>query len=219
MYQEPFRLWRDGAVVHVVDLHWRVFNPQRFGGVFEFDELARESEPRLALGPHARGLGVVHALMLACVHRMAHHFNDDRLIWLVDIQVLAAAMTPERWRRLLTLSRERSVQAACAVGLEEAARTLNANVPVDVLAALEAGAAGEQSVGAYRDAGAPHMTRVISDLRLLSGWAARVRLARQHLFPPVAYMRDVYAASSPVPLPLLYVSRIVRGARRWLRRS
>jgi hypothetical protein len=219
MYQEPFRLWRDGAVVHVVDLHWRVFNPQRFGAVFGFDELLREAEPRPSLGGHARGLGVVHALMLACVHRTAHHFNDDRLIWLVDIQALVAAMTPERWHQLLKLSAERSVQSACVSGLEEAARALKADVPAEVLQALRDGAAGEELASPYRDAGVPHVMRVISDLRLLPAWSARVRLARQHLFPPVAYMRKVYGASSRTPLPLLYVTRIVKGARRWLSRS
>jgi hypothetical protein len=28
-------------------------------------------------------------------------------------------------------------------------------------------------------------------------------------------MREVYALSSRVPLPLLYATRVVRGARRW----
>jgi len=46
-----------------------------------------------------------------------------------------------------------------------------------------------------------------------------VRLATQHVLPPAAYMREIYAPSSTAPLPWLYARRAWGGARRWLSRS
>ena len=40
---------------------------------------------------------------------------------------------------------------------------------------------------------------------------------REHLFPSSAYMRQVYAPSSRLPLPVLYALRIVRGMWGWFR--
>src|SRR5690606_1137752 len=106
MYQQPFRLMRDEAAIHVIDLHWRAFNPHRFGDALTFADLDSRAEPRPRLGDGARGLGRPHALALACVHRVAHHYNDDRLIWLYDVRLLAGQMTGADWDALAALARD-----------------------------------------------------------------------------------------------------------------
>jgi hypothetical protein len=218
MYQEPFRLLREGRVAHIVDLHWRAFNPQRYGSTFGFHELDGAAEPRPALSGGARGLGRVHALALASVHRVAHHFDHDRLIWLYDVRVIASMMTPADWKAFLALAESKGIQAACARTLDAARQAFNAAVPDHVLNRLRA--AGERrEEAAFLDPHAPHVRRVLSDFRHTGGWGERVSLARQHLFPPARYMRTVYAPSSAAPLWLLYIRRIVRGSRRWLVRS
>lgn len=218
MYQEPFRLFRDRREAHVVDLHWRVFNPQRYGSTFTFDDFDRDAEPRPSLAPDARGLGRVHALALACVHRVAHHFDQDRLLWLYDLRLLCAKMGPDDWTAFVVLAEARAVQAACARSLDAARRALGALVPADVLDTLDAAGGGGADT-AFFDPHAPHAARILSDLRHVRGWGGRLSLARQHLFPPAHYMRTVYASSSAAPLWLLYAQRIVRGGRRWLVRS
>jgi hypothetical protein len=218
MYQEPFRLQRDRRVVHIVDLHWRPFNPQRYGSTFTFEDLDRSAEARPAVGPGARGLGRVDALALACVHRVAHHFDQDRLIWLYDARVLASRMGAADWALFLALAEARSIQAACARTLEAAKHALDAAVPDEVLAALRAaGERGEDA--AFFDPRAPHAWRVLSDLRHVGAWSARMSLARQHLFPSAQYMRTSYAPSSSAPLWWLYARRIIGASRRWMVRS
>ena len=54
-----------------------------------------------------------------------------------------------------------------------------------------------------------------SDLAALPGTRARLRLITGHLFPPADYMRATYAPTTSAPLPILYLTRIVRGARTW----
>jgi hypothetical protein len=219
MYQAPYALRRGGAIVHLVDVHWRISNAQRFGSVLAWDELRRDAEPLPSLGPEALGLGRVHALLLACVHRVAHHRDATRLIWSYDIHLLAAGFDGAAWERLVTLSEERGVAAACLRGLDVATGAFGTPVPAAVRERLGAAAAAEGGLPAYAASGGRHITRVWSDMRAMRSWSGAVRLARQHLLPPARYMRDVYAPESSAPLPALYVRRAWRGARRWLARS
>ena len=81
------------GVLHTMDLHWKVSIPQVFADLFSFDELASSSVPLPAAGASARAVGRVHALAIACVHRVAHHPGDDRPIWLHDIHLLASGLS------------------------------------------------------------------------------------------------------------------------------
>lgn len=219
MYQESYRLRRDDIDVHVVDLHWRVSNSHRFAAALTFDELWEASEPRPRLAPAARGLSAVHALLLACVHRVAHHFDTSRLIWSYDVHLLAAGMPAADWRRFAALARDRGVEAACASSLDAAVRLFGAPVPGEVLAGLAEGGRGGRRADPFLSPGARHASRVWAEVRHVASWSDRCRLIKQHAFPPAAYMRDVYAPSSAAPLWLLYLRRIVRGSRRWMTRT
>jgi hypothetical protein len=134
-YQAAYLKRRQQAVVHVVDLHWRLSNPQPFGDVLTYEDAAAEAVPVVELGPHARtrpaGAG--------------------------------------RRRRADAFLRPRR-----------------------------------------------HAAIVAQDLATMPTWGSRVRLLRKHAFPPAAYMRDVYAPSSRLPLPILYLRRAWHGARKWL---
>ena len=107
---------------HVYDFHWKLANRQAVADMLSHDELAREAVAVESLGPHARGLGSVHALMLACVHRVAHHASNERLIWIYDIHVLTEALSPAEVAAFAALAVDRSVSAICADGLAAAHR-------------------------------------------------------------------------------------------------
>lgn len=219
MYQESYRLDRGGMDVHVVDLHWRVSNSQRFAGVLTFDEMWAASEPRPRLAPHARGLDAVHALLLACVHRIAHHFDTSRLVWTYDVHLLAARLPVGDWDGFLALAASRSVDGPCLRSLENAVRLFGTPVPGHVLGGLSQRGRADADADPFLSPGARHASRVWSEVRHVRSWGDRWRLMRQHAFPPAAYMRGVYAPASATPLWLLYLLRIVRGSRRWLSRT
>jgi hypothetical protein len=215
MYQEPFILREGGRILHTVDLHWRVSNPQQFGDVAPFDELWAASEPRPRLDPAARGLTPAHAFALACVHRVAHHYDDERLIWTHDLHQIAQRMTPVDWKRLTAWAMTRRVAAVCARGLALTTSLFDTVVPEGV--EEELATAGTREPGTRRYTGRDrHMDRILTDLALMPSWKARARLARQHVLPPARYMRDVYAPGSALPVAILYVQRAWRGARRWM---
>ena len=100
-----------GGFTHALDVHWRLNNAALLSERFTFAELAAAAVPIPALGPHAQGLGSVHALLLACMHRVAHlpEGNADRLIWLYDIHLLAQHLIDQQWQEIVILTEERGV--------------------------------------------------------------------------------------------------------------
>jgi hypothetical protein len=220
MYQATYTKQRQGVVVHELDVHWRAANPQVFGAVLPYEELARSAVAVSGLTATARGLAPPYALLLACVHRVAHHFDSEYLIWIFDIHLIASRLTPSEWAVVNRIACESGVAAVCAQGLRQAVHFFHTSVPADVFLALGQGAkrSEEAATAAYMARRRRHVENVIADLRAIRGWTGRWRLVRQHLFPPPQYMRDVYAPLSAMPLPLLYVQRAVRGARKWLAR-
>lgn len=218
-YQAAFVKHRLGLRLHVVDVHWRIANPQVFAGLLSYEELVRDAIDVPLLAPRARGLSVAHALLLACVHRVAHHFDSNRLIWLYDIHLLASALSVPEWEQFLTLIEQRRVAAVCRRSLDRAAQRFATNVPSAVRsdARLRTPSAPEASAAYTRPRRV--VQDVASDLQALSSWRDRLQLVREHLFPPRQYMREVYSMSRRAPLPWLYASRAVRGAWRWLDRA
>jgi hypothetical protein len=201
-------------MVHVVDLHWRLVNPQQFGHVLDHGEADRQAIEIAAL-PGGRGLCSVHALLLACVHRVAHHQGSEALVWLYDIHLLSERMTAAEWAQFATLASDREVGVICRQGLSLAQERFGTALPAGVLDVNGHGAAEKSA--AYLEP-RRHVTRVYWDLQALPDWMARLRLMRQHLFPSARYMRMVYAPASQAPLPVLYAVRALRGARKWMAR-
>jgi len=219
MYQASYALTRGGATLHVVDVHWRIANPQRFGAVLSYDEADAAAEPVPGLGHGARGLSPVHALLLACVHPVAHHANAHCLIWQRDIHLVASRFTVAEWRAFAALARARGVAAVCRRGLDLAVRDFGTVVPDAPCVDLVDPALDENATAAYLAGGRRHVEHVLWDLRALPTWRARTRLMRQHLFPPARYMRETYAPDSGAPLPWLYARRVWRGAQKWFARA
>ena len=217
--QQLHALTRHGADVHLVDLHWRLASPQVFAHVLGFDELLSTSQPIPSLTPRARGPSNVHALLIACMHQVAHH-NDEphKLKWTYDVHVVASRLDAREWDSFLTIAAERGVAAVCREGLAQAVRWLHTQVPASVLTDARLVSHGPERTAEYLRPRAQARV-VLDDLRALATWSERSRLVREHLFPSRDYMRSVYAPSSRMPLPAMYVLRALRGARRWLRRG
>lgn len=218
-YQAAFVKHRLGLRLHVVDVHWRIANPQVFAGLLSYEELVRNAIDVPLLAPWARGLSAAHALVLACVHRVAHHFDSNRLIWLYDIHLLASALSVREWEQFLTLIEQRRVAAVCRRSLDRAAQSFATNVPSAVRSDMRLRTPSAPEASAAYTRPRRVVQDVATDLQALSSWRDRLQLVREHLFPPRQYMREVYSMSRRAPLPWLYASRAVRGAWRWLDRA
>jgi hypothetical protein len=130
-----------------LDLHWKLTNPHLFADTFSFVELEHHSIKLPALGEHARTLGNVHALLLACVHRIAHHYDSDYLLWLYDIHLLASNMSRTECEEFVRLAADRQLRAICLRGLHLARHWFNTQLPEGLIDRwlLKGGAAAESS--------------------------------------------------------------------------
>lgn len=216
MYQATFVKTTD-HVRHVIDLHWRVLNPQVFADVFTAADLFDRAVPLPRLGAAARALNRIDALLLACVHRIAHHQAERPLIWSYDIHLLGAACHQEDWRYLLKRAIASGAGPLVRRSLLDTQRVFGTEVPQWFLEEPRL-AEGSRAARGYLEP-ARHATIVLDDLRSLPDWRSRWRLLLQYGFPAADYMRRVYAPASRLPLPLLYGLRLVRGGGRWLRRD
>src|SRR5438270_516149 len=66
------------GVAHVYDVHLDISNSAVFADVLRYDELSARSIALEGIASTARGLLHVDALLLACIHRIAHHYDTDR---------------------------------------------------------------------------------------------------------------------------------------------
>lgn len=207
----------DGTgLAHAFDVHWRLSCPQVFAHVLRYDELAATAVPLPRLGPSARGPSNVHALLVACVHRVAHHAETEELKWLWDIHLLASSFTSDAWEVFVGLASERKVATVCRHSLERAAHWFHTVVPQHVWSDPRLSNVADQEVTAAYLTPRVQLRMVLDDLRALPTWTERRRLAREHLFPSAEYMRTLYAPHSSAPLSFLYTVRLVRGALKWI---
>jgi hypothetical protein len=200
---------------HVVDLHWKIVNPQILADALVFEDLWRGARAA-PLGPDARVPSPVASLILACVHRLAHHQGLHRLIWLYDLRVLSATFENADWESLGQTARAGTVAGLCLDGLRQARDVVGARLPERLEVELATAAPLEPSQR-YLARTIGKRDVLVSDLAALKGWGARLRLLREHAFPPVAFIRQRYGVRHPALLPALYLHRLVVGAYRWVR--
>jgi hypothetical protein len=218
MHQADYVRKDPSGIWHAFDFHWKVSNRQAVADALTFEDVEAASEPIGALGPHARGPSHVHSLLLACIHRIAHHSADERLIWLYDIHLLVTRLSETDLDAFIDLARARSVTLICADGLLAARRRLGTSLPagmIDRLTPAGMGVAAEPSSALLTSD--PSLAReLLSDLKAVR-WPERLRLIREHAFPSATYMTAAYTVSNRAWLPALYTHRLVRGAWRLLR--
>jgi putative nucleotidyltransferase-like protein len=201
-----------GGFVHRCDVHWRIANVQRFAAAVLAGEVCEASRAVAGVEP-LRAPSTDLSLLLACIHRTAHHFGADTLIWLYDIHALAGALTAEDWRRLLTLAERRGMDGVLADGVLRAVDLFATPVPSAVLDALRGANDPRSRIRETR-----RLIDVLDDdLRVLPTWGERLQLLREHLLPSSDYMRVRYGVAHRAALPALYAYRILRGAPRWFR--
>ena len=201
---------------HALDVHWRVSNVRAFADVITYEELARDAVAVPPLGRHAMAASAVHALLIACVHRIAHHSDTPNLLWLYDVHLIAKALTPEDREAFVALASARRMRAVCARTLTLAQDAFG-GIDSDVLGALSSGDRSVEPSAAFVGGRLRQFDILKADLAA-TAWTSRLRLLREHLFPAASYMRQRFPRWPVVLLPVAYVCRIVAGAPRWLRR-
>jgi hypothetical protein len=202
---------------HTLDVHWRIAIPKVFSDRLSYEDLARDAVPLPRLGSHAFAPSLKAALLVACVHRTAHHGTSRRLVWLYDIHLLAASLTPDDWQYIVEMASSRGLSSVVAAGLRDAVACFGSSTPSTVIDRLEAlSGETERDVLEFLRGTPPQISVAISDWKRIRGMRERVRFIQEHLFPSAAYIRHRYGVSSAAALPVCYTHRIVTGAVKWV---
>jgi hypothetical protein len=217
-HQAMFRKTDGHEIVHELDVHWKISNRPLFEDTLTWTDLAGDAVAVPALGDHARAIGPVHSLILACLHPVAHHGDlpAQRLRWLYDIHLLAGRMTAADFERWLALAHARRICAICLRGVEQARLRFDTSVPSWLTEALRSASA---------EASAWYLTRGpwrgdvrLSDLLTTPGIRQKLQLVRETVLPDHAYMRNAYGVASRALLAPFYVYRVACGSWSLLRR-
>lgn len=215
-HQVSFEREDTGGVRQVIDLHWKIVNPQIVADALPFDDLWSSSRAAPALGDAARVPSAVASIAIACLHRLAHHQGHDRLVWVYDIHLLTGSLSRTDWAALRDVVCARGIAGLCADGLRAARQCFGCELPADIEAALDEAAIGEPS-RIYLDGQVTKSDVLVSDLKALPTWSGRLRLLREHVLPPPAFMQQRYGTRARMLLPALYLHRLITGASRWVR--
>lgn len=200
---------------HHFDVHWRISNSAILAKALGYEELAPRARALLALGPHARALAAVDALLFACMHRAGHAgvpyrsgddvlVGGDRLIWLYDIHLLLTAMSTAELHEFASLAAEKRLRTICLDALRKTRACFGTPTPQDVLDALEPRGATEPSA---RFVTGGRGQQMLGDFLAIVGWPARLQFLREIGFPAPDYMRRKYPNVTIRWLPALYVRR------------
>lgn len=228
--QEPWTQGHDDGTTHEIDLHWAVLNSPRLDPLLPVAQAFVGRVPLSALGPQARAMAHDHALLHACLHRAVHvlspyfvdgvaHHGGDRLIWLVDIDLLWRALDSQARADLSARAIAGGVGPVLGDALAAARDLLGTPVPETELRRLTEAPLGPAGRYLTRD---DQTRRALRDLSARRGLAGKLRFLRYRLFPPQGFLRAKYPDMARWPLPLLYLRRIAtfwrprpdRGVRR-----
>ena len=205
----------DGAGVgHAIDLHWRLAAPLILRDVRSPSALLRDAMPIASLGSAARGPSLPDALIIACVHLMAHHRDAPRLLWLHDITMLARALGANDVDRFVRTATLDGVRTLCGVALRRA-QAFERDAAIDELICRLDGL----PVCAEPSARILQTRRKVDelwlDVRAARGWRERWLFLKEHAWPDADYMRATHGAGGS--LAAAYARRLFFGAGRWMR--
>ncbi len=206
------------AVSHALDVHWRVSNVRVFADALSYEELRRDAVEVPDLGPHAWAPSSPHALLIACIHRVAHHDDTRHLLWLFDVHLLARGLASRQRDAFTALVTATRMRAVCASTLRVSQDAFG-GLDLAWIAALSRESGVNEPSRAFVGGGWRRAEILLSDVTATPGWTGRLRLLREHLLPRPSYMRARYPAWPAAFLPAAYLHRVVCGLPRWLRRG
>lgn len=215
-HQQLYKHTSPQGPVFFYDIHHRLLNPRDFSGSLTYDEILREAREIPAGGDTLKIISDRHALLHACMHRVAHHYGDPKLLWLYDIHLLLAGKSDAWLQSFYEFAVEKKMAKICGESFRLSAQWFQMNLPEGWIEKL-------QNVPHYEPS-EKYLHRQMNQISLFLrdfkavGAVEKIRLVREHCFPSPAYMKAKYKVQSSWSLPFLYLWRILSGFPRLFRK-
>jgi hypothetical protein len=219
-YQALFERRDDLGVEHSLDVHWKMSNRDPVADVLSHADIAARAAPLPGLGPRARGACAADALILAAVHRAAHHYDTLQLLWIYDVHCLAERLSAAEWDAVRAVAERSGIRRILGRAMALAIESFDTRIPDDIVRSIDAWnrMPNAEPSSMYLAKDVRPWRLMLADLRSL-GPAKGMRRVVEHLFPPADYLRNKYPSRSRLLMPFWYAWRILGGARRFLRRT
>ncbi|MEO0462972.1 MAG: nucleotidyltransferase family protein [Pseudomonadota bacterium] len=225
--QEAWEQPTSYGFTHEVDVHWGWKSSPVVSACLDTILPAAQPCELPAISPHARGAGHLDNLVLVSINRASHEafgyindtasiYENNRLIWAIDLDTISRALSPQDWERLPALAEHAGCARLVADAFRFAEAALETHIPRGVLDKLvEAGATGPERISAYY-AGLSTKERVKRDFAASKGLLAKFETLSCHLFPGAAVLHRRYPDATHWPLTALRLRRLASSAGRVL---
>lgn len=168
-----------------IDLHWEVSSRPFLAGIFTFDTVWQSSFD-FGYGNSIRAPNLLDALLIAVIHRIGHHREDARWIWLLDIDLIWRKLSNDQQRQSFQAAKARGVSALLHEALETTAKVFR--TPID--AAFGAEKLPAEPSALLLDHATSLLWFDFKSMKTLDF----VKLCAEHVFPPNQFMQHRFGA-------------------------
>ena len=204
-----------GSAINI-DLHWQINNRQMFSNTFSVNELIKHGEQlnhfgNVSLTSSVNIPSFVDSILIACIHRLGHHHDEERLAWLYDIHLLTQELTDHQWQQLGTRANDKKISTITLDALRLCQQILDTQLDETIIAQLQTSseAAEPSSVFLKRDLSERHY--FWADVKSMSGLRAKLGFIRESIVPSPDYVRQ--QMNTPWA-SVAYIKRFIRGVKR-----
>lgn len=217
LHQEA-NYWRElaGGQRLLVEVHWHLFVEPRYRALNISDVMDR-ARPLDIGGCVCRALDPADQLIYACGHLMLKHNRDVSLLWLLDLRLLVECYGAQwNWPGIVQRARHMRLAGALRYCLALAEDRFGVFLPDPACAALETVEPAPEElwyITVAKNPRQPMTSLLLGRLRQFQSPLQAVRYLWMLLFPPWAYIRQRYSASSIWLAPLYYGRRLLSGVK------
>ncbi len=218
-YQCTFAKMLVGDATMNIDVHWQISNRQSLARSITFEELMANSQQLPAFTAKPRIPSFPDCLQIACLHRLGHHANEERLAWLYDIHLLANTLDHDQWDSTVETIKKRKLSAICYDGIVNAERYFGTSMSETVLDSLNVDVSNDADAS-KKEPSAILLKRnlnawqlFIHDVESLPNWQDKIRFILETAFPSPQYVKQRMQTES---LLKAYLIRAIHGIKRMI---
>lgn len=214
-YQSTYGKKLPGKSTLNIDLHWRINNRQTLAKTYDISELSERGTSVASLGHSIIIPSAVDSILLACLHRLGHHANDERLIWLYDIHLLINTLNEDDWEEFCLLNEDKHVAAITLDALTTCQDLLKTQIPSGPLKTLRKLAKRNEPSQLFLQRNLSEWAIFKEDLKALGSLKLKIQLVTETLFPSKDYIRAQMGTQN---IYKGHAKRFIRGMIRALKK-
>ena len=214
-YQSTYSRVLTGEVALNIDLHWRINNRQILAKAYDLIELSERGTSIASLNHCVLLPSAVDSIIISSLHRLGHHANDERLIWLYDIHLLANSLNEDDWEELCLLCEDKKLAAITLDALATCNDLLGTHIPEESHEVLKKLARRGEPSKVFLQRQLSEWQTFKQDIKALDGITSKAQLIKEHAFPNRDYIEEQMGTDN---LLKGHGKRLFRGMKRAIKK-